>query len=248
MALTDNLQAFYKLSDTSDSSGNNRTLTNNGNVSFASGKIGNAAVFDGSAPKHLTISGSSNPINFGSGDFAISCFYKPNSRPEGNSWPSIFTTYVNYPTEHGGVLIFDRANSNPTKFELAIGSTTLDTDISSSFDVVDGQWYHFVITRNAGQLKWFINGNLEANVADSSIINQDELCLGCSNTGSWANDPSGHVDGQLDAFGIWNRALSDAEVAELYNNGNGLELEVILPTLVKLQAPVKFFGNVKFGV
>ena len=47
MALTDNLLAFYKLSDTSDSSGNNRTLTNNGNVSFASGKIGNAAVFDG---------------------------------------------------------------------------------------------------------------------------------------------------------------------------------------------------------
>jgi hypothetical protein len=48
MALTDNLQAFYKLSDLSDSSGNNRTLTNNGNVTFASGKIGNAAVFDGS--------------------------------------------------------------------------------------------------------------------------------------------------------------------------------------------------------
>ena len=48
MALTDNLQAFYKLSDLSDSSGNNRTLTNNGNVSFASGKLGNAAVFDGS--------------------------------------------------------------------------------------------------------------------------------------------------------------------------------------------------------
>ena len=32
------------------------------------------------------------------------------------------------------------------------------------------------------------------------------------------------VEGQIDAVGIWNRALSDAEVAELYNNGTGLEL------------------------
>jgi hypothetical protein len=29
----------------------------------------------------------------------------------------------------------------------------------------------------------------------------------------------------FDANGIWNRALSDAEVAELYNNGTGLELD-----------------------
>jgi hypothetical protein len=48
MALTDNLLAFYKLSDLTDSSGNKRALTNNGNVTFAPGKIGNAAVFDGS--------------------------------------------------------------------------------------------------------------------------------------------------------------------------------------------------------
>jgi hypothetical protein len=42
--------------------------------------------------------------------------------------------------------------------------------------------------------------------------------------------------------------LNDAEVFALYNGGAGLELEVILPTLVKLQAPVKFMGKVKFGV
>ena len=55
--------------------------------------------------------------------------------------------------------------------------------------------------------------------------------------------------GSIDAVGIWNRALSDSEVAELYNNGTGLELDgVPQPTLVKLQAPVKFMGKVKFGV
>jgi hypothetical protein len=58
-----------------------------------------------------------------------------------------------------------------------------------------------------------------------------------------------HGNNTIDAVGIWNRALSDAEVAELYNNGTGLELDgVPQPTLVKLQAPVKFMGKVKFGV
>jgi hypothetical protein len=48
--------------------------------------------------------------------------------------------------------------------------------------------------------------------------------------------------------------LSDAEVAELYNNGTGLEIDNGgnggggNPTLVKMQAPVKLFGKVKFGV
>jgi hypothetical protein len=60
---------------------------------------------------------------------------------------------------------------------------------------------------------------------------------------------TGEFNGSIDAVGIWNRALSDAEVAELYNNGAGLELEgSAAPTLVKMQAPVKFFGKVKFGV
>jgi len=37
---------------------------------------------------------------------------------------------------------------------------------------------------------------------------------------------TGHENfiGSIDAVGIWNRALSSAEVAELYNNGTGLEL------------------------
>ena len=47
-SLTTGLQAFYKLDDLTDSSGNGNALTNNGDVSFSSGKIGNAAVFDNS--------------------------------------------------------------------------------------------------------------------------------------------------------------------------------------------------------
>jgi hypothetical protein len=65
-----------------------------------------------------------------------------------------------------------------------------------------------------------------------------------------ARSISDNLEGQIDAVGIWNRALSDAEVAELYNNGTGLELGTTptLNTLIKIQGNAKFYGKVKFGV
>lgn len=246
MALTDNLLAFYKLSDLTDSSGNNRTLTNNGNVSFASGKIGNAAVFDGSYPNHLIKSGS-NLTNFGSGDFAISCFYKPTTQI--TPYAAIFTTYEVWPSPYSGIGLFDRCGRDTDKFALVIADAgSLGEWHFNDSSVVDEQWYHIVITRNSGQLKWFINGNIAADIQNSTNFGDDFLSLGADNPGG------GVVNGQIDAFGIWNRALSDSEVAALYNSGAGIELDNGgnggggNPTLVKMEAPIKFFGKVKFGV
>jgi hypothetical protein len=76
-----------------------------------------------------------------------------------------------------------------------------------------------------------------------------DISIGCILRDYNPETPDNAINGQIDAVGIWNRALSDAEVAELYNNGTGLELEgVAQPTLVKLQAPVKLIGKIKFGV
>jgi hypothetical protein len=40
--------------------------------------------------------------------------------------------------------------------------------------------------------------------------------------GAWGG--GGNFEGSIDAIGIWNRALNSAEIALLYNNGNGIEL------------------------
>jgi len=39
-------------------------------------------------------------------------------------------------------------------------------------------------------------------------------------------DPRGFIDGKLDEYSIWDRVLTDQEVADLYNNGAGLELDL----------------------
>ena len=223
MALTDNLLAFYKLSDLTDSSGNNRTLTNNGNVSFASGKIGNAAVFDGS--NYLDVSMASLPQ--GSQDRTISLWF--NSSKTGSQVP----LYYGNASEGELVLFYIDQNT--------VIVSPYGDGLASSEQLSDGNWHHILFETNNQTWLLYIDGVLKDSQYRSTSTNGTALTIG---SGS-----DGNVEGQIDAVGIWNRALSNAEVAELYNNGTGLELDgVPQPTLVKLQSPVKFMGKVKFGV
>jgi hypothetical protein len=236
MALTDNLQAFYKLSDTSDSSGYNRTLTNNGNVSFASGKIGNAAVFDGTNWMDVPSE------NLGVNACSYSCWINTSTVGNQNNFLGIWDG------SSDSVLMATNQGS------LEVGINTTDSGNVFPFGwnqtgpaICDGQWHFVTMTYSGSQLKVYVDGNLVSTTeATGSIISNTGFKIGKTDQTSYGNSP---LVGSIDAVGIWNRALSDAEVAELYNNGTGLELDgVAQPTLVKMQAPVKFFGKIKFGV
>jgi hypothetical protein len=231
MALTDNLQAFYKLSDLSDSSGNNRTLTNNGNVSFASGKLGNAATINGnwfSTDETLNLTNS----------FTVACWVKINSsgslKPAVSQW-------------QGGLGSFYIGTAN----DQYVFATCHDEDVYNPTWLYGGsaalnEWVYMVGTYDGNTEKLYVNNALIASQSTSQLVNP---FVGQFKIGTLDGGGEFVFDGEIDAVGIWNRALSDAEVAELYNGGTGLELDgVAQPTLVKMQAPVKFFGKVKFGV
>jgi hypothetical protein len=239
MALTDNLQAFYKLSDLSDSSGNNRTLTNNGNVSFASGKIGNAGVFDGT-------NSFTTPVPQPSEEMSISAWIYLN---DSNGYNYVVDSVTGNNWNGGGLGL--NIEHGTVKSYVFYGDTMENLSTSSPDSLNAGEWYHLVGTHVAatGTGKLFINGSLVATqtFSNTSPFGGDRSCP--ISIGSNSDGVFGLFNGSIDAVGIWNRALSDAEVAELYNNGTGLELDGIAqPTLVKMQAPVKFFGKVKFGV
>jgi hypothetical protein len=231
MALTDNLQAFYKLSDLSDSSGNNRTLTNNGNVSFASGKIGNAAAFDGT-------NRLSTNLNFINGrNLSVFCWVKTDNfnynfivsgDNSGEQWGNLMTTPDG---AFRGEFYFDESYHN----------------CSTNLVITNNEWRHIGMASSENEIKLYVDGVLAATYDTSSITGSFKS--GLNTIGANWDGNFAQVIGQVDAVGYWNRALSDAEVAELYNSGTGIELEgSAAPTLVKMQAPVKFFGKIKFGV
>ena len=229
MALTDNLQAFYKLSDTSDSSGYNRTLTNNGNVTFAPGKIGDAGVFDGT--NYLSSTG--NAV-LGTGDFSVSGW--ANATNLDSSQKMYYVGGSNGFTISLMDGILHTANAG-----------VADLYDFNSPDITNNSWFHLLVKRSGAIFTAYVNGQSLGTYDSGDVI---EFTGDSQFIGAYIDGLEGYsLEGKIDAVGIWNRALSDSEVAELYNNGTGLELEgSAAPTLVKMQAPVKFLGKIKFGV
>lgn len=78
-------------------------------------------------------------------------------------------------------------------------------------DVNIGEWNHVVMTYDKSYTRLYINGN-ETN---NAYIPGGTLVANC-------NVSLGGIDGYIDEVGIWNRTLNSTEVAELYNNGEGL--------------------------
>ena len=226
MALTDNLLAFYKLDNLTDSSGNGNTLTNNGDVTFSSGKIGNAAVFDNSS--YLT-----QALDLSTPDaFTISCWIKKAV----SSGAKIILSV----SSQDGPLDVYAGPSHGNGLQASFTNASAFCDLSLS----ENEWKHFVFIRDKASnvSKIYMNGVNSYESTAPSFSNANGISFG-SSFGNMASD------GSIDAVGIWNRALSDSEVAELYNSGTGLEEFGGAPqtqSFVKLLDTVKFFGKVKF--
>jgi hypothetical protein len=189
------LLAFWKLADTSDSSGNGNTLTNNNNVAFVAGKIGNAAEFDGS--NSLTRSMS---VDF-SDDFTLSLWCKPAD------------------VEDYGVMLFGQEGG---RWNIAYtGDSSIDVNNGSAAFLnaaaLPDQWHHVVTTRNSTTTKMWLNGEVVAQDDNQEVAAANTIYLGS------ADEDTFRYTGLLDAVGIWERVLSDAEIAALWNGGSGLE-------------------------
>ena len=85
-------------------------------------------------------------------------------------------------------------------------------------------WFHMVMTWDGENLLVYENGQLTSQASNPSfVINQvgnSGISLGMSTqaNGHWAP-----LDGDLDEFGMWNRALSPEEIQMLYLGSNLVE-------------------------
>ena len=203
MSLSDNLRAFWKLADTSDSGPNGFTLTNNNTVTFVAGKIGDAARFAAASSQYLSRADHAS-LSFGNVDFSISVWVKLAStgitRPIVNKASAEWRLGITSANK----IIFQFPGGGALTHSLALSAST---------------WYHVVAWYDAAaDLMWIaINDGTPESASDSvgPVDSTNDLRVGRLGTAYW--------DGDLDALGIWGRVLTAGERTQLYNSGNGLE-------------------------
>ena len=86
----------------------------------------------------------------------------------------------------------------------------------------DASWYHLVFTYdvNSGYTKIFVNG-IESKSIQSINLSPIDLAYNTIKIGKDEITGYGnrHWNGLIDDIGIWNRALTDCEIKNLYNGG-----------------------------
>jgi len=105
----------------------------------------------------------------------------------------------------------------------------------------NGQWHHVVYMRGGGNFSLYVDGVLASQVIDmfGNLANTTPLYFG---------SPASNLqffNGKLDDIGIWNRALTQQEITNLYNSTSTSEcLTMTINTGVLSTSPVTYTSSV----
>jgi len=183
----------------------NLTTGNYGSLTIESGKVGNAAYFNGST----CIWGGD--ILDEDGTNRTYAFWIKNTQ---TTRTHIFSKYQGsgvgyYILQAIGIDNYSIGHSYP--------------DITSTSGINDGDWHFVVITLSTDGNKIYIDGVL--NNSNSNALEDEDIdmffSMGCQCTSDDCSSRQNYYIGYLDEIGVWNRTLSADEVEELYNGGNG---------------------------
>jgi hypothetical protein len=214
----DGLVAYWGFDNSaSDLTGHGYDLTLQGGLGYTlSGLVGAALDFSSPGDSSYATRLSVDPaFDFGSDDFTIqfwAYYYGDLGREQ---------TAIEQWTGSGGPgWTFTKMDNG--QYRLHSDSSRIDT---SGLTLQTGTWYQVVGRKASGWGDIFVNdvavgsGSLSSPVTNNSSTYP--LLLGRRNP---SGQPGFYMDGRMDEVAIWSRALSDPEIAQLYNNGNGLAL------------------------
>lgn len=169
-----------------------------GGVSGAAG----AATFDGTQYLRAPVNAAS-PLNFEDSNFTIAFWIKPDAIGTSKKYLSL------------GTLSIQDDGANRVSFSMPGTSKTF-----SGADMTTGAWQLIVCAYDSvnNLMKISRNGAAYETAVQSTgaaALSDGYLYVGSSTT------PDAYYDGELDSLTIWSKALSQAEVTELYNSGSG---------------------------
>jgi hypothetical protein len=204
------LVAFYPFDElggttAADASGNNWTATLMGGATFATGLQNNAVTLDGNSQYVSLPSG----ILSGLTSFSICAWVKLNAAP---AWSHIF----NFGTGTTAYMFLTPNSSSSTlRFSITSGGSGSEQQINAP-GLPTGTWQHVTVILAASSGTLYVNG---VQVAQDASLTLNPASLG-STTQNWigrsAYSADPYLNGQIDNFRIYDRALSATEVQTLY--------------------------------
>lgn len=219
--LTD-IVAYWKLDEAVDATRADSVGSNNladlNSVAQATGKIGNAAGFDGTT-KHLSIADNSD-LSTGDIDFTFSGWVYLNSKASSQAFlgkNSAATGGAEY------LLMYD---IGADRFAFRVYRAT-DSSVAAVANTLGspstGTWYHITCWHDAAAdtVNICVNNGAVDSVATGGALQAS----GAANFKIGAIDYSGfeyYVNGRVDEMGFWKKVLTSAERTALYAAGSGL--------------------------
>jgi hypothetical protein len=233
--LLNGIQAYWTLNETSGSrkdSVNSFDMSDINNVTYDTGILGgNSASFDGS-----------NFLNY-------------NNQIVPASSEISFSGWAYYSRLDGNQRLYDdngvygiQIGTGPIEQILAcaVNGSNGPAWYYSSYIIPINTWFHCVVTfDNSFNLKFYVNGDL-ITTTNTGANNGPWFPNNCTPTlGADSRKNTGFILGKIDEVGIWNRALTQQEVTQLYANGNGISYPFAEPVYVPPKFKIITKGYIK---
>ena len=212
----------------SSSNGNNGYLVGFTSTSTATvpGVIGQALKFDGSSqyvnlgnPTALKITGTA---------MTVGAWIKVNAWPSATHYPGVVSKTGNTSAPYGGYqLNLDNDSGHLASFcsGINIGGTWQST-CTATTGYATGVWYHVFVTYDGSAVRVYVNGVKDNSANYSGSVGDVSTSMSLGRNEAF---PTGaYFNGTLDDVRIYNRALSQAEITQLYKLGAATHLNATL--------------------
>lgn len=222
MALIDGLVSYWKLDEASgnalDAHSTNDLTETSGTIGSTTGKIGNCRDFEaGDTELFLRADNAALSIT---GDMTITAWVWLESTPADTM--GIVAKWLATGNQRSYALFWNNATGLFTFFVSGNGTASTSITATTYGTVPTGQWIFVCARHDATADTISISVNAQS-VPDSTAHTTGIFDSTAAFTiGRGASTSGSYWDGLIDEVGIWNRALADYEVRQLYNNGNGL--------------------------
>ncbi len=172
-------------------------------------ELGDWFDFDGSNDYISVPSTSSTPVDFSAKNYTIEAWINPDTTPALGS--PIFTKYGTSDSLRS--IKFDYDGSGKLKlFERATGTNA--SHFSTTILTLN-RWTHVAVTRTSSQVKFYIDGSLDATV--SSTFTPNNGGSQNINIGSQANGQFNFFNGQIGQVRVYDTALTDSDISQNFN-------------------------------